>query len=357
MICSEARVAANRRNALRSTGPRTPEGKAISRANSLKHGLCATVVVPEDPDLVKQRSEDLFYALKPQDEYQAWAVEQAATLSLRLDRCRRMERRLRDKVCLRAELTWDDDRILEAEALGAMLARRPAEVVPTLRRTAHGCDWLMARWALLAHAADTQSGGWTEGQKSLAFDLLATPIEFRQGHSPGAAVDFEGHLVGSAVDPAAVARREVAALRERRDAVGDLDEVERSLSVADLNADADPDLRRMRRYESGLHNKLKWYIGQLGPRNVLDRPRHDLRPRWADTTEAAEPKTPEEELAEGHDPRSFSPPFDLRPEEYPEPGQRPDLPKILASRKARRREEAEARREARREKVDRLRTG
>ena len=36
---SAARVAANRRNAQLSTGPRTAEGKARSRRNALKHGL------------------------------------------------------------------------------------------------------------------------------------------------------------------------------------------------------------------------------------------------------------------------------------------------------------------------------
>src|SRR5579862_1552705 len=38
---SARKVNANRQNAQKSTGPRTPRGKAHSRANSLKHGLFA----------------------------------------------------------------------------------------------------------------------------------------------------------------------------------------------------------------------------------------------------------------------------------------------------------------------------
>ena len=39
-------VAANRANALKSTGPKTDEGKEISRANAYKHGMTAVVVIP-----------------------------------------------------------------------------------------------------------------------------------------------------------------------------------------------------------------------------------------------------------------------------------------------------------------------
>ena len=48
---TEAQIAANRRNALKSTGPRTAAGKAVSSMNALKSGLHAKSVVirSEDP--------------------------------------------------------------------------------------------------------------------------------------------------------------------------------------------------------------------------------------------------------------------------------------------------------------------
>lgn len=41
----EARIAANRRNAARSTGPRTEDGKAAAAQNALRHGLTARHLV------------------------------------------------------------------------------------------------------------------------------------------------------------------------------------------------------------------------------------------------------------------------------------------------------------------------
>jgi hypothetical protein len=38
-MTSDKKAQANRRNALQSTGPKTPEGKAAVRWNALKHGL------------------------------------------------------------------------------------------------------------------------------------------------------------------------------------------------------------------------------------------------------------------------------------------------------------------------------
>ena len=50
-MASQAQINANRANALKSTGPRSAEGKSNSRFNALKHGIdAASIVIPgEDP--------------------------------------------------------------------------------------------------------------------------------------------------------------------------------------------------------------------------------------------------------------------------------------------------------------------
>jgi hypothetical protein len=44
-MSSYGRVEANRRNALKSTGPRTEAGKLTSRRNAVRHGLTAETVI------------------------------------------------------------------------------------------------------------------------------------------------------------------------------------------------------------------------------------------------------------------------------------------------------------------------
>ena len=44
-MATEAQIAANQLNAQKSTGPKTPEGRAAVRLNGLKHGLTSATLV------------------------------------------------------------------------------------------------------------------------------------------------------------------------------------------------------------------------------------------------------------------------------------------------------------------------
>src|SRR5208282_1033846 len=135
MIVSERKIAANQENAKKSTGPRTQAGKDRSRANALKHGLCASAIVPESIELIQLRSTEFFDTYKPQNEVHVWMIGQAAINSIRIERSQRIERRVRDKMALKAELSWDDDRRMEVEVLGRSLAKDPSTTVQALRTT------------------------------------------------------------------------------------------------------------------------------------------------------------------------------------------------------------------------------
>jgi hypothetical protein len=352
-MASEAQINANRCNALKSTGPKTESGKRRSRANSLVHGLCASAVVIESLELIQRRACECFEGLKPKDNYQGWIVNQVALLTLKVDRCGRMEGRARDKVALRACLTWDDDRGLEAKVLAARLAASPEEVVEGLRRTPQGCDWLIDRWSRLADAA-RDAGDWADLQIRLALDLTGTPKAFREGRRPWAPPSPApgGEATASADDLAGFALRQVEELKQHREVVAELDEVDRALAEADLADLADVEVRRIRRYEASLYRQIKWFIAQLhNPTPNKIRPAH-VNPDWVAYPEAP---TEDEIAAEGWKPSMISPPFDLEPDEFPEPGQVADIPAILRSRKAKRAAKAESRREARRRKLDQLR--
>jgi hypothetical protein len=78
-MTSLRQVQANRRNALKSTGPTTPEGKLRSRCNAVRHGLTAETVIA-----VLENSEDYeaFEATVISDYDAETAVERELVLRL-----------------------------------------------------------------------------------------------------------------------------------------------------------------------------------------------------------------------------------------------------------------------------------
>jgi len=88
IMTSTKQIEANRRNSLKSTGPRTPEGKAVASLNNLRHGLRArTVVLPgENSEDFHQLCDDLEAEWQPQSSTEHFYVEQMAVSQWKLSR-------------------------------------------------------------------------------------------------------------------------------------------------------------------------------------------------------------------------------------------------------------------------------
>ena len=88
MPASEAQILANRRNAERSTGPKTTDGKEISRRNSLKHGLTGegVALTNEDSARVERMFHDLEAEMKPSGPMGRLLVRRIATMAVRMER-------------------------------------------------------------------------------------------------------------------------------------------------------------------------------------------------------------------------------------------------------------------------------
>jgi hypothetical protein len=88
MPATEAQIRANQANAARSKGPTSPEGKQASSANSLKHGLTATKLIPQqESEEIERRYIAFCEELQPSGELGIALVRQAATMSVRTERC------------------------------------------------------------------------------------------------------------------------------------------------------------------------------------------------------------------------------------------------------------------------------
>ena len=96
----EKRAAANRQNAAKSTGPRTPEGKAASSKNRLAHGLCSASLLlsgesSADFDALHQQLHQTFAPATPEETL---LTDQLVEATWRLNRAHRVEARALNQI-------------------------------------------------------------------------------------------------------------------------------------------------------------------------------------------------------------------------------------------------------------------
>ena len=99
-MASDKQIRANRRNARKSTGPKTPEGKAVVGLNALKHGLLSRqVLLPnEDEASLLQLGERLHSQLQPVGELEDLLVERIVAAAWRLRRVLAVETGIYERV-------------------------------------------------------------------------------------------------------------------------------------------------------------------------------------------------------------------------------------------------------------------
>ena len=85
-MTSPKKIQANRQNALKSTGPKTQQGKDIARLNSTKHGLLSkeALLPGEDADAFAELSERLRAELQPVGKFESFSVERIIAAYWRL---------------------------------------------------------------------------------------------------------------------------------------------------------------------------------------------------------------------------------------------------------------------------------
>ncbi len=202
-MVSQAKVDANRRNAQRSTGPRSVPGKERARFNAVKHGLTARLpVLPgEDSALLRARIDGYKADLMPRGTLEHDLVERMAQESWQIDRALFAEIA---RVTISVETAAAETALREkdeAMALGqrlffdprgtvALYGRRsysaklqtswwgipddpndPARLVMHLESTGAGCRWLLDRWAELRSRLESGQS-WHSPEKLQAIRLL-----------------------------------------------------------------------------------------------------------------------------------------------------------------------------------------
>jgi hypothetical protein len=276
-MTTQKQIEANRKNAQKSTGPKTDEGKKVCRSNAMKHGLTARLLLPPGMEIaaIQERAGMWNTSFHPFEAFDVWLVESVATESIRIDHCRAHEAVIRERTSLRAEedLCWDDDRRIAVDDLAVKLPQKPEAIARKLRQTLQGVDWMMERWNGLANIIDF-GGQWSEAHIALAMDLMGIPLDLRDAPS---ILDVPKDL-----DPSqwylSVAERELNRLRElQQTSLVNWDATDREAAIHGVEVVPNRALQLVRRYERACNRRLEWAVEQLRARKREPMHQHPKR--------------------------------------------------------------------------------
>ena len=179
-MATAAQIEANRRNAQKSTGPKTERGKARVRRNAFRHGMTALTIMPvlpqEDPKELEDRTQQAITAMKARNPLELDLVRRAVRLAGEIDRAERVgTAHLAHRVRMATRSGTDTvsaEGLSKVHDLGSKLFFQaaigrgyssataddyPAVIVRRLEESAEGCRWMLARWAELLNVLDRKA--------------------------------------------------------------------------------------------------------------------------------------------------------------------------------------------------------
>ncbi len=205
-MATPAQIAANTLNSRKSTGPRSPQGRARSSMNALKHGNRSRklALLREESCAFEDRLCKWMAIGEAQNDVEEYLVYRNVCLSFDLDRAERA----RVERCTSLIENSDDEEVALAHAVGEQLffdpagptplygnrtffspekktswsgqavdPNNPAALLRTLERNAVGCCWLRDEWQALRAQLES-TGFWQSHDRLKAVRLLGRqPVE------------------------------------------------------------------------------------------------------------------------------------------------------------------------------------
>src|SRR5450759_2864698 len=194
-MATPAQITANRANAQQSTGPRSVEGKSVSRFNALQHGLdAASIVIPgEDPADYDALATHYDSEFRPQSASESFHVDTMLRADWQKRRLQRVEADLFRTVL--AESPGNSlAAVLLAESPAAKLLVRVQRQIAAFERTWHRANTELRR-------ARAQAESAPEGSLDNYLDFLCArpaPGELASFHQ-----NAQSHLPASPAAPTA----------------------------------------------------------------------------------------------------------------------------------------------------------
>ncbi len=217
MACSPARLAANRQNALKSTGPRTPEGKAAARLNAFQHGLAGegNLLAPgEDAHLVAARASAFARELDAPGAVGLMLAHRAALLSVRMERAASREEAAICGNVAAAHLQFDQDRQATLDAAIQALAGPgdPRAALGDLEARPEGVAHLIVAWRDLREAVEQDHPD--AAPRAVRWLGLTEPPADLRGRIEGelARLHRQAEALGSAAEAIAIERHDAGLL-------------------------------------------------------------------------------------------------------------------------------------------------